>query len=135
VSTLLTIGTWDLPHVGHATFLRRCERFADEVVVGVNSDAFVAAYRGKPSLFSFEERCILIGGLGYRCLENDGPGRELILRTWPQVLAIGSDWARKDYHAQIDITQDELDERGIALLFLPYTQGISSTELKARCRT
>jgi hypothetical protein len=30
------------------------------------------------------------------------------------------------------ITQDWLDERGIGLVYLPYTAGISSTDIKAR---
>jgi hypothetical protein len=31
-------------------------------------------------------------------------------------------------------TQDWLDERGIMLLYIPYTPGISTTELKRRIR-
>jgi glycerol-3-phosphate cytidylyltransferase len=50
----------------------------------------------------------------------------------PDVIAIGSDWARKDYYKQMGFSQDWLDERGIMLLYIPYTQGISTTELKQR---
>ena len=38
MTTLLTMGTFDVPHVGHAAFLRKCESFADQVIVGVNTD-------------------------------------------------------------------------------------------------
>lgn len=50
----------------------------------------------------------------------------------PNYVIIGSDWARKDYYAQMGFTQDWLDERGIGLIYVPYTQGISSTDLKTR---
>jgi cytidyltransferase-like protein len=132
VSRLLTLGTFDTPHAGHAAFLRRCERFADEVVVGVNSDVFAERYKGAWPAFSQGERSRLIAALGYRVLINDGPGRALIEQVKPDVLAVGSDWARRDYHAQIATPQAWLDTEGIALVFLPYTQGISTSMLRER---
>ena len=50
----------------------------------------------------------------------------------PDLVVIGSDWARRDYYAQMGFTQDWLDERGIGLVYIPYTEGISSTAIKAR---
>jgi len=134
VSRLLTIGTFDIPHAGHAAFLRHCEAFADEVLVGINSDTFVARYKGAPPVFDWYERCDLIAELGYVCHENNGPGRDLIERIRPDVIAIGTDWARKDYYAQIDTPPDYFDANGITLVYIPYTTGISTTILKERLR-
>jgi hypothetical protein len=50
----------------------------------------------------------------------------------PDYVLIGSDWARKDYYKQMGFTQDWLDARGIGLIYIPYTKGISSTEIKKR---
>ena len=50
----------------------------------------------------------------------------------PDLIVIGSDWARRDYYAQMGFTQDWLDERGIGLAYIPYTAGISSTDIKGR---
>jgi bifunctional ADP-heptose synthase (sugar kinase/adenylyltransferase) len=105
---------------------------SDEVIVGVNSDEFVMEYRGNPALYTEQERADLIAALGYQIWINNGPGRETIFAVKPDILAIGSDWARKDYYNQIDISQDELDELDIMLLYVPYTAGISSTSLKDR---
>lgn len=132
IRTLLTIGTFDVPHVGHASFLRKCEVFADRVIVGVNTDEFVARYKGQPPLYRTTERLALIAELGYPVVRNQSAGRELIEQIEPDVLAIGSDWARKDYYAQIDVDQDFLDSRGIALVYIPYTAGISSSSIKDR---
>jgi glycerol-3-phosphate cytidylyltransferase-like family protein len=57
-----------------------------------------------------------------------------INRVCPDIIAIGSDWARKDYYKQMTFTQDWLDENEISLMYIPYTQGISTTELKKRLR-
>ena len=131
---VLTIGTFDVPHVGHAAFLRRCEDLAagGQVIVGVNSDRFVADYKGAAPLYRESERVALIGLLGYLVRVNDGPGRDLIDRTRPDVLAIGSDWLARDYLTQIDVDVAWLEERGIALAYLPYSAGISSTAIKER---
>ena len=131
---LLTMGTFAVPHVGHAAFLRQCEHYG-EVLVGVNSDAFVGTYKGIAPLFDQTERMGLIRSLGYKVRLNDGPGRELIYEVGPDILAVGTDWARRDYLKQLDITQDELDELLISVVYVPMRPlGISSTEVIRRCR-
>lgn len=131
---VLTIGSFSLPHLGHAAFLRSCEAFG-QVIVGVNSDAFINTYKGAEALYSQDERMEIIRSLGYQTVLNDGPGRELIYEVLPDVLVVGTDWARKDYLRQIDITQDELDEMMISLAYVPMRPlGISATEVIERCR-
>jgi glycerol-3-phosphate cytidylyltransferase len=132
VTVALTFGTFDTPHAGHAAFLRRCERFADEVIVAVRSDDMVQQLRGCPPVFDFDERARLIGALGYQVRESKEPGRALIEELVPDVLAVGSDWARRDVLGRYDVDQDLIDRYGIALTFIPYTPGISTTELKRR---
>lgn len=130
---LLTIGTFDIPHVGHLNLISKCTQLADEVYIGINSDKFVERYKGKP-VMTQEERAKFFEYLGLNCLLNDGPGDELIREVRPDILAIGSDWARRDYLKQINMTQDELDEQGTMLLYIPYYQEMSTTEIKKRIR-
>lgn len=132
IPRVLTIGTFAVPHLGHAAFLRRCEVFG-EVSVGVNSDAFVERYKGRRPLFDQDERLALIEALGYRTWLNDGPGRELIDLVGPDILTIGTDWAQRDYLAQIDVTQGWLDSHGITIAYVPMRPaGISSSEIVRR---
>lgn len=132
---VLTIGSWLIPHLGHAAFLRKCESFGP-VTVGVNSDDFIQTYRGIQAPFTQDERMELIRSLGYRAVLNDGPGRDLVYEVGPDIIVIGTDWARRDYLGQLDITQDELDEWGITVAYLPMRPfGISSTEVLRRCQS
>lgn len=131
--TVLTIGTFDLPHIGHARLFQRCERFG-RVVVGVNTDEFVQSYKGSAPLYRTAERVALIALLGYEVHENHSAGRELIERVRPDVLVVGSDWLRRDYLAQIDMTPDDLDRLDISLVYVPYTDGISSSDIRRRVR-
>lgn len=130
--TVLTIGTFDLFHIGHLNLLDACKLLGDSVVVGVNSDQFVSDYKGSAPIVRENDRAELITRLGFKTEINDSAGRELIERVHPRYLVIGSDWARKDYLAQIGMTQDELDKLDIILCYVPYTPNISTTELKRR---
>lgn len=52
----------------------------------------------------------------------------------PDIIAIGDDWAKKNYYKQMDFTQEWLDDHGILLVYLPYFKGISTTEIKKRMK-
>lgn len=129
--TVLTIGTFDTPHLGHAYLFKECERYGERVVVGVNTDDFVLSYKRQMPLFSYGERASAIASLGYEVLPNKSAGRELIDQVQPDVLVIGGDWARKDYYQQIDVDQDYMDEHGITMIYVPRTY-LSSTLIKKR---
>lgn len=130
-----TGGTFDLFHSGHVAFLKRCAEVGS-VTVSLNTDEFIAAYKGRPPVMSFAERKAVLLGCKYvdSVVANVGgaDSRIAIELAQPDIIIIGSDWARRDYYAQMQFDQDWLDERGIGLAYIPYTQGISTTELKKR---
>jgi cytidyltransferase-like protein len=131
MSEVLTIGTFDSPHAGHAHLFKFCEQLG-EVTVGVNSDEFVKKYKGNETLYTYEERADIIRRLGYNVVKNVSSGLQLIDEVNPDFLVIGSDWLRKDYLGQIAVTPDFLDERGISLVYTPYFKGISTSDIKRR---
>lgn len=134
-SVVYTGGTFDLPHHGHFRLLQRAYDFG-RVVVGLNTDEFIFQYKGKAPIMSFDERKEIL--LACRWVDEVVPNyggsdsKIAIDIVKPDYIIIGSDWARKDYYKQMDFSQDWLDERGIGLIYVPYTQGISSTDLKTR---
>lgn len=133
--TVYTGGTFDLFHRGHVNFLQRCKEIG-EVTVALNTDEFIWEYKNKMPIMTYTEREEVLIACRYvdRVIPNFGganskPSIELIQ---PDIIIIGSDWARRDYYAQMQFDQDWLDERGIALCYIPYTDGISSTKVKGR---
>lgn len=134
-----TGGTFDLFHAGHVAFLRSCKRIAGKdgrVVVSLNTDDFIAAYKGKPPIMSFDERKAVLMACRYvdSVVANVGgeDSKPAIENVLPDFIVIGDDWARKDYYAQMQFTQDWLDGNKIQLIYVPYTIGVSSTNIKAR---
>lgn len=130
-----TGGTFDLFHSGHVAFLRQCANFG-EVVVSLNTDEFIEGYKGKPPVMTYEERAAVLEACRWvsAVVPNTGgaDSRPAIDDVQPDLIIIGSDWARRDYYNQMGFDQDWLDNRGITLAYIPYTQGISTTEIKAR---
>lgn len=132
---VFTAGTFDLVHSGHVNFLRQCAEFGDVTLV-LNTDEFIQRYKGKSPVMSYEERFEVLSE--FRSVKNIFPNwanencAAVVDDLRPDIIAVGSDWARKDYYKQMGFDQDWLDERNIKLLYIPYTQGISTTELKRR---
>jgi len=135
---LYTGGTFDLFHAGHVEFLKRCSEISDHVTVSLNTDEFIYAYKKNKPVINYDERRAVLDACAYvdRVIPNIGgaDSKPSIESAKPDIIAIGSDWARRDYYAQMQFTQDWLDEQGISLIYIPYTQGISSTEIKGRLR-
>lgn len=134
-----TGGTFDLIHSGHVRFLQACRKIAGEqgkVVVSLNTDEFIEAYKGKPPVMSFDERKEVLLGLRSvdQVIANIGgaDSKPAIIEVMPDFVVIGSDWAKKDYYAQMQFTQGWLDSFEICLVYVPYTEGISTTDLKKR---
>ena len=133
--SVYTGGTFDLYHAGHARFLARCAQLG-EVTVSLNTDQFILDYKGKPPVISFADRAEVLLSTRHvsQVIANTGgPDSTIAIESvMPDIIAIGTDWARRDYYKQMGFDQDWLDDRGIALIYIPYTQGISSTAVKER---
>lgn len=132
-------GTFDLLHSGHVKFLETCKKIAGEdgkVIVSLNTEGFVEKFKGKKPIMSYEEREALLYGLWMvdEVIENTGgeDSKPAILSVMPDFIVVGSDWAKKDYYKQMSFTQEWLDKNNITLCYVPYTEGISTTEIKRR---
>lgn len=130
---------FDLVHSGHIRFLKACRRLAGQdgqVVVSLNTDAFIEAYKGVAPVMTFDERKEVLLGCRYvdAVVANIGgaDSKPSIEQVMPDYVVIGDDWARKDYYAQMQFTRSWLDALDIQLVYVPYTPGISTTDLKKR---
>jgi glycerol-3-phosphate cytidylyltransferase-like family protein len=105
--------------------------------VSLNTDEFIEKYKGKKPLMSYEDRKAILESCRYvDCVMENYGGEDskesIVLAQLIDIVAIGSDWARKDYYKQMNFTQDWLDDQGISLIYIPYTKGISSTFIKQK---
>jgi glycerol-3-phosphate cytidylyltransferase len=127
MTTVLTYGTFDLFHIGHLNLINRLSEMGDRLIIAVSTDEFNAG-KGKTSVVSYEDRARIISSI---------KGVDLVIpeTSWEQkatditehdvdIFAIGEDWAGKF---------DDLKEL-CEVVYLPRTDGISSTEIKQMLR-
>jgi glycerol-3-phosphate cytidylyltransferase len=133
---LYTGGTFDIFHYGHVNFLRQCSKLADTLIVSLNTDEFIKSYKGCAPIMNYTEREKSLRSCPYvtDVIPNIGgsDSKPAILSVNPNIIAIGDDWAKRDYYAQMHFTQHWLDENDILLVYLAYTSGISTSEIKRR---
>lgn len=129
--TVYTQGVWDLFHCGHVNILKRCSAFGD-VIVAVLTDESVLGYKGKLPVMNYDERCAVVRSCKYvsSIVKNNikDTGQQII-DIGPDIVAIGTDWATKDLYKQYGIPKNILDKY---LIYIPYTEGVSSTIIKKR---
>lgn len=130
-----TGGSFDLFHAGHAQFLEKCSYYGD-VVVALNTDEFVEEFKGKRPVMTFAERYTVLAACKYvyRVIANisGADSKPTIASVNPDIIVVGSDWEKKDYYKQMQFTPDWLKEQGIRLIYVPYTNPISTTIIKKR---
>lgn len=142
---IYTGGTFDLFHAGHASFLKELWRLSGSetfsgmsgVIVSLNTDTFVAEYKGSPPINTYSERKTVLESCRYvsRVVENIGgvDSKPAIESVGPDCIGIGSDWHHpRDYLTQMGLTWDWLRERHCGILYISRTPDISTTELKER---
>ena len=95
---VLTYGTFDIFHAGHVNILRRARQMGDKLIVAVSTDDF-NALKGKKSLFSYEERKLIVESSKYVDLvipENCWQQKvEDVKRYNISTFVMGHDWAGK----------------------------------------
>jgi glycerol-3-phosphate cytidylyltransferase len=133
-----TGGTFDLFHAGHVNFLRQCKKIG-KVIIALNTDEFIKEFKGKSPIMTYQERHDVLLSCRYvdEVIKNisGADSKPSIISVMPDFIIVGDDWAKKDYYKQMQFTQEWLDKLNITLAYIPYTRGISTTEVKKRLNT
>lgn len=121
---IITYGTFDLFHYGHVNLLKRAKALGDYLIVALSTDEF-NEIKGKKSYFNYNERKQIVESCRYvdlvipeTCWEQK---LEDIYKYDIDIFVIGDDWKGKF---------DYLKKEGIEVIYLPRTEGISSTKIK-----
>jgi glycerol-3-phosphate cytidylyltransferase len=126
-SVAITYGTFDLFHIGHVNLFRRIKSRWDHLVVAVSTDEF-NALKGKQSAVPFAERIEIVRACRYVdvAIAEHGWAQKAddIRRHAAQAFVMGDDW------------QGRFDELKALceVVYLPRTEGVSSSELKQHIR-
>ena len=125
-----TTGVFDMFHIGHLNLLVNAKKLCDYLIVGVNSDSLVKEYKHKTPVINEEDRKTIVENI--KCVDrciivNTLDKKEVLNRIDFNVVFVGDDWAKNERWIN---TKKELSQLGIDVVFLPHTEGISSTVLR-----
>jgi len=120
-------GTFDLFHIGHLNLLKRAKQCCDHLVVGVHPET--SRHKNKPVYIPLEERMALIAACKYVdevvvTLDEDDQMYDLIRYD---LLFVGSDYKGTE---RFNRYERELLPLGVKIIYFPYTEGTSSTQLR-----
>lgn len=127
-----TTGVFDMFHIGHLNILKRAKEQCEYLIVGVSTDETVENYKNKTPIIKFEERCAIVEAIKYvdKVVPQTSMDKmEAYKRLKFDVLFHGSDWKNSDMYNKII---SEMATVGVEVVFLPHTDGISSTIIREK---
>ena len=124
-----TTGVFDMFHVGHLNILRRAKEQCDYLIVGVSTDELVKTYKNKTPIVSFKERVEIVEAIKY--VDEVVPQLNMDkFSAWEKlkfdVIFHGDDWKNSNLYNECE---KQLSSVGVDVVFLPHTDGVSSTLL------
>lgn len=124
-----TTGVYDMFHIGHLNVIRNAKEQCDYLIVGVSTDELVERDKNKKPVIAYEERAAIVAALKYVdevVPQNDKDKFGAWEKYHFNKMFVGSDWKGTP---QWDKFEEEFAPVGVEIVYLPHTDGISSTKL------
>ena len=127
-----TTGVFDMFHIGHLNILKRAKEHCEYLIVGVSTDEVVETYKHKRPVIPFEERIAIVEAIRY--VDKVVPQTSMDKMEAYEALKFdalfhGSDWKGSEMYEKIVA---DFEKIGVDVVFLPHTDGISSTIIREK---
>lgn len=125
-----TAGCFDMIHVGHIRLLKESKAMCDKLIVGLTTDELCKGTKNKTPIIPYDHRREVLESL--KCVDlvisqHNLDKFEAWRRLKFDILFVGDDHFNEPRWSKYNT---QLTENGIKIVFLPYTQDISSTKLR-----
>lgn len=125
-----TTGVFDMFHIGHLNILKRAKAMCDYLIVGVSTDEVVQEYKHKSPVIPFEDRLAIVEAIKYvdKAIPQTTMDKMVAYKELHfDALFHGSDWKDSTMYDEIEKSFPAI---GVDVVFLPHTDGISSTLIR-----
>ncbi len=127
-----TTGVFDMFHIGHLNILRRAKEQCEFLIVGVSTDEVVESYKHHLPVIPYVDRAAIVEAIQY--VDKVVPQESMDkFDAWQQlkfdVMFHGSEWKNTDLYNDYE---RRFATVGVEIVYLPHTDGISSTMLRER---
>ena len=124
-----TTGVYDMFHIGHLNVIRRAKEQCDYLIVGVSTDELVQHDKNKTPVIPYAERAAIVEAIKYVGEVVPQPDKNKFA-AWEKYhfdkMFVGSDWKGTP---QWNEFEKQFEPYGVEIVYLPHTDGISSTQL------
>ncbi len=124
-----TTGVYDMFHIGHLNVIRRAKEQCDYLIVGVSTDELVEKEKNKTPVIPYSERAQIVSAIKYVDEVVPQPDKNKFA-AWEKYrfnkMFVGSDWQGTP---QWEAFEKQFAPLGVEIVYLPHTDGISSTQL------
>lgn len=128
MKTVLTVGVYDMLHIGHILLFKRAKELGDKLIVAVQDSDVILKYKpGTNMIYTTEERMYMVSTIKYvdevvlyRDVDKDIQNIEF------DIFAKGPDQIHEGFQRAIKWCEDHDKE----VVVIPRTEGISSSLLR-----
>ena len=130
-----TAGVYDMFHIGHLNVIKRAKEYCDYLIVGVSTDEVVKNNKNKTPIIPYNERAAIVEAIRYvdKVIPQeryDIEGKiQIVKDNHIDAMFVGSDWQGTEKWNNLE---KELKKLGCDVVYLPHTDGISSTLLRTK---
>lgn len=125
-----TTGVFDLFHVGHLNILKQAKKHCDYLIVGVTTDEEVKRVKKKIPIIPYDERAEIVEAIKYVDEVVPEDNTDKLIATEKIIfnrIFKGDDWKGTE---KWNMYEKAFKEKGIEVVYFPYTKGTSSTHLR-----
>lgn len=128
MKTILTVGVYDMLHLGHILLFKKAKELGDKLIVAVQDESVILKYKPQAKMvYTTEERCYMVSSIKYvdevvvyKDVDKD------IQHVNFDVFAKGPDQVHEGFQRAMKWCNDN----GKEVIVIPRTEGISSTMLR-----
>lgn len=125
----------DILHEGHINVINEGAKYG-KVIIGLLSDKAIAEYKRMP-LLSLEERKAIfsnVKNVSEVVVQESLDYTDNLMKIKPDYVVHGDDWKVGAQQAIREKVINTIKEWGGELIEVPYTKGVSASELESKCR-
>lgn len=127
-----TDGVYDLFHIGHLNMIQAAKESCEYLIVGVHGDDVVEEYKHHRPIMSENDRRRIVESIKGVDRAEINRFRDK-LKLWElyqfDVVFIGDDWKGTERWNNFERMLAQIN---VDVIYLPYTKGISTTEIRER---
>ena len=128
MKTILTVGVYDMLHIGHILLFKRAKELGDRLIVAVQDGDYILKYKpGTEMVYTTEERMYMVSSIKY--VDEVVVYRDVdkgIQTIEFDVFAKGPDQMHEGFQRAVKWCE----ANGKEVVVIPRTEGISSTMLR-----